>query len=198
MFKVTSVQDRQVTFCTFYTIHTALASYHSPFLADLIKTSPQNAPYIEIFVPDPESRLAFGAIQSWIYTQSTNGWKETWGLDSEWLIYLVWVQAEHYQMPLLQNAAMRLMAQMPLPMHMLKYVYNNTDTDSQLRAWMVRRLVFVAVNGDEALLATAVGKEQYPAALLVDFVDTWKELQNWCEEERKKCPKPEDFFVDVY
>ncbi|KAG4431634.1 hypothetical protein IFR05_012876 [Cadophora sp. M221] len=118
-------------------IYKNITCYHSPVLDKAF-----NGPFIEgqtqvMTIDDIRNPVTFGAIQSWIYTQKKDGWKEAWGDNYHVKLYQLWVLADRLIMPTLHNEMMTsLMETRRIPLHSLGWIYKNTLPESKLRSFL--------------------------------------------------------------
>lgn len=171
-------------------MHTVFAYHHSSILAYLIRRYPAGPVLV---VAELEGMFAFGAVQAWMYTQSTNGWKDVWGEVFNWRIYMVWKLAQTLKMPALQNASMRLIATIPAPLALANWIYDNTKPDDKLRLCFVQ----ILARTNETFPAGQFGDQKIPASLFVDYMNVAKAMEHLSKDERERELDANNFYVEV-
>ena len=79
---------------------------------------------------------AFGIIQSWMYTQNTDGWKEKLAETQSFKLYCAWILADRLIIPKLQNDVITILPKMILPLGDIHWLYKNTTPGGKLRSFM--------------------------------------------------------------
>ena len=133
---MTIIMRNEAEITKIYVIHKEIACYYSPMLDKAF-----NGPFTEgdtqtLIIDDFDYPDAFGAVQSWMYTQSMNGWEAAWGREYTKTLYIVWILADRLLMPNLQNELMGHLWKNSLPLRIFDYVYENTGPRSKLRKYI--------------------------------------------------------------
>ncbi|KAL2074336.1 hypothetical protein VTL71DRAFT_8114 [Oculimacula yallundae] len=151
-----------------YIMHKSIACHHSPVLNKAF-----NGPFVEgqtqtFTIDDFEWPEAFGVIQSWMYAQKTDGWKEELGESFPTKIGYAWILADRMLMPKLQNAVMILLSSLEAASTIPhKIAYENTPPGSKLRRFVCDRYACFSVM--EHHKATWLAYKM-PAELLLDML----------------------------
>ncbi|KAH7360630.1 hypothetical protein BKA65DRAFT_189714 [Rhexocercosporidium sp. MPI-PUGE-AT-0058] len=156
-----------------YIIHKSIACYHSPVLDKAF-----NGPYTEgqtqvMTIEDFDRPDAFGAIQSWMYTQNTDGWKDEMGEEHDRKLYFVWILADRLIMPKLQNQVMNLLMDIRIfSLLWLGFIYKNTSPESKLRSFVSDRFATSINLRDKKTWL----KAEVPVEFLLDllFAQAWE------------------------
>ncbi len=131
---------------------------------------------------------AFGAVQSWFYSQNIDGWEGSAAAQaqrSEYL-YIVWVLANRLLLPKLQNQVMQAIHKqdvMPFAEPFCTWLYENTGPDSKIRRYYVTKssyLYYEAVEDDRESIA------DFTPEFLVDWVLALLKLRDVREKAQEK------------
>ncbi|KAG4426217.1 hypothetical protein IFR04_000683 [Cadophora malorum] len=86
-----------------FIMYKSVACYYSPVLDKAFNGTFQEGQTQTMTIDDFQFPDTFGAVQSWMYTQKTDGWKEEWAKEYNARLYYVWVLAHRLIMPKLRS-----------------------------------------------------------------------------------------------
>jgi len=177
-----------------FIMYKSVACYYSPVLDKAFNGTFQEGQTQTMTIDDFQFPDTFGAVQSWMYTQKTDGWKEEWANEYNARLYYVWVLADRLIMPSLQNEVMVLLwSATCISIPMAIWAYENSSPESKLRSFLAESCAAstpdVFRNLDKQIWIDA----NVPSELLLDT------LYVYCRADKptKKDMKLEDYFVNV-